>query len=187
MATPCPSRGVSVEGSAVLAEFLRNTEMGVINSKLQEFHTADSKSATTLGKKDEKSKFKVKVSCSTSSSCLVSLPCPHRHKYLETSTCPKSSCLHLPLLSPNQSLPVISFQVTKKPVALKRFDQAFVKKPLPTRAQTPLVKVKKLKKPQRLGLYHRLNQKLNQNVQDELDQSEDSSTSSTTSDDLDSQ
>ncbi|EDL84459.1 rCG38989 [Rattus norvegicus] len=112
--------------------------MGVINSKLQEFHTADSKSATTqVGKKEEKSKFKVKV--------------------------------------------------TKKPVALKRFDQAFVKKPLPTRAQTPLVKVKKLKKPQRLGLYHRLNQKLNQNVQDEVDQSEDSSTSSTTSADLDSQ
>ncbi|XP_028644246.1 uncharacterized protein LOC114639625 [Grammomys surdaster] len=78
-------------------------------------------------------------------------------------------------------------KVTKKPVVMKRFDQACMKKPLPPRAQTPLVKVKKERKPQRLGLYHRLNEKLNQDVQDELDKSEDSSSSSTSSDDLDSQ
>lgn len=82
---------------------------------------------------------------------------------------------------------MISFQVTKKPVVMKRFDQTCLKKPLPPRAQTPLVKVKKEKKPQRLGLYHRLNVKLNHDVQDERDKSEDDSTSSTSSDDLDSQ
>ncbi|XP_076774561.1 uncharacterized protein LOC143435515 [Arvicanthis niloticus] len=113
--------------------------MGVISTKLPEFHMTESKGTTTqAGKKDEKSKYKVKV--------------------------------------------------TKKPVVMKRFDQACMKKPLPPRAQTPLVKVKKERKPQRLGLYHRLNEKLNHHdVQDERDKSEDSSTSSTSSDDLDSQ
>ena len=72
-------------------------------------------------------------------------------------------------------------------MVMRRFDQACVKKPLPTIAQTPLFKVKKERKPERLGLYHRLNQKINQDVHDKFDESEDSSTSSTTSDDLDSQ
>eukprot|EP00072_Mus_musculus_P022141 NP_083592.1 uncharacterized protein LOC75509 [Mus musculus] len=112
--------------------------MGLINTKLQEFHMAESKSATTQAvKKNEKFKYKVKE--------------------------------------------------TKKPVFMNIFNQATVKKPLPPRAQTPLVKVKKERKPQRLCLYHRVNEKPNQDVQYDLDKSEDSSTSSTTSYELDSQ
>lgn len=82
---------------------------------------------------------------------------------------------------------MISFQVNKKPEVMKKFDQAFMKKPLPPRAQTPLIKAKKVRKLERLGLYQRLNDKLNQDIQKEDDKSEGSSTSSTTSDDLDSQ
>ncbi|XP_076417933.1 uncharacterized protein LOC143270764 [Peromyscus maniculatus bairdii] len=74
----------------------------------------------------------------------------------------------------------------KKPVAVKRFYQGYVKKPTPTKAQTALVKVKKGRKPLRSGHYHRLNEKLNQDVQEEDEKSNDSTTS-TSSDDLESQ
>ncbi|KAH0508631.1 hypothetical protein LTLLF_163030, partial [Microtus ochrogaster] len=73
-----------------------------------------------------------------------------------------------------------------KPVPVQqRFHQGYVKKPTPTKAQAPLVKVKQERNPVRFSHYNRLNEKLNQDAQRENEKST-TSTTSTSSEDMDS-